>query len=77
MSTLIEVESSHMIFVFLPHRYSFLKKLYSSSLECPRSYDKLRFDPRYVLKIIIKLLFVTLPFLVCLFIASINMYTCF
>ncbi|GJT06443.1 protein-tyrosine sulfotransferase-like protein isoform X3 [Tanacetum coccineum] len=24
----------------------FLKKLYSSSLECPRSYDKLRFDPR-------------------------------
>ncbi|KAL5764052.1 hypothetical protein ACOSP7_016397 [Xanthoceras sorbifolium] len=23
-----------------------LKKLYSSSLECPRSYDKLRFDPR-------------------------------
>ncbi|KAI3520526.1 hypothetical protein L1887_09975 [Cichorium endivia] len=26
--------------------YCFLKKLYSSSLECPRSYDKLRFDPR-------------------------------
>lgn len=25
---------------------SFLKKLYPSSLECPRSYDKLRFDPR-------------------------------
>ncbi|XP_017254257.1 protein-tyrosine sulfotransferase isoform X1 [Daucus carota subsp. sativus] len=24
----------------------FLKKLYSSSLECPRSYDKLRFNPR-------------------------------
>ncbi|KAJ9559019.1 hypothetical protein OSB04_013633 [Centaurea solstitialis] len=23
----------------------FLKKLYSSALECPRSYDKLRFDP--------------------------------
>ncbi|KVI09339.1 hypothetical protein Ccrd_012277, partial [Cynara cardunculus var. scolymus] len=26
--------------------YCFLKKLYSSALECPRSYDKLRFDPR-------------------------------
>nr|XP_043632832.1 protein-tyrosine sulfotransferase isoform X2 [Erigeron canadensis] len=26
--------------------YCFLKKLYSSSLECPRSYDKLRFNPR-------------------------------
>ncbi|KAE8692913.1 Protein-tyrosine sulfotransferase [Hibiscus syriacus] len=26
--------------------HCFLKKLYSSSLECPRSYDKLRFDPR-------------------------------
>ncbi|KAJ7947823.1 protein-tyrosine sulfotransferase [Quillaja saponaria] len=26
--------------------YCFLKKLYPSSLECPRSYDKLRFDPR-------------------------------
>ncbi|MFS7956639.1 putative protein-tyrosine sulfotransferase [Helianthus anomalus] len=26
--------------------YCFLKKLYSSSLECPRSYDKLHFDPR-------------------------------
>ncbi|XP_023751546.1 protein-tyrosine sulfotransferase isoform X2 [Lactuca sativa] len=26
--------------------YCFLKKLYSNSLECPRSYDKLRFDPR-------------------------------
>ncbi|KAL4576950.1 hypothetical protein LXL04_013051 [Taraxacum kok-saghyz] len=26
--------------------YCFLKKLYSGSLECPRSYDKLRFDPR-------------------------------
>lgn len=25
--------------------YCFLKKLYASSLECPRSYDKLRFDP--------------------------------
>ncbi|KAE8727162.1 Protein-tyrosine sulfotransferase [Hibiscus syriacus] len=25
--------------------YCFLKKLYLSSLECPRSYDKLRFDP--------------------------------
>lgn len=25
--------------------HCFLKKLYSSSLECPRSYDKLRFDP--------------------------------
>ncbi|KAL8210440.1 hypothetical protein R6Q57_004877 [Mikania cordata] len=25
--------------------YCFLKKLYSSSLECPRSYDKLHFDP--------------------------------
>ncbi|CAH9097490.1 unnamed protein product [Cuscuta epithymum] len=24
----------------------FLKKLYANSLECPRSYDKLRFDPR-------------------------------
>ncbi|MCD9640808.1 hypothetical protein HAX54_026457 [Datura stramonium] len=24
----------------------FLKKLYASSLECPRSYDKLRIDPR-------------------------------
>ncbi|GJV87863.1 protein-tyrosine sulfotransferase-like protein [Tanacetum coccineum] len=26
--------------------HCFLKKLYSSSLECPRSYDKLRFNPR-------------------------------
>ncbi|KAI3748240.1 hypothetical protein L6452_11197 [Arctium lappa] len=26
--------------------YCFLKKLYSSALECPRSYDNLRFDPR-------------------------------
>ncbi|KAI3683513.1 hypothetical protein L1987_84019 [Smallanthus sonchifolius] len=26
--------------------HCFLKKLYSSDLECPRSYDKLRFDPR-------------------------------
>ncbi|XP_060169531.1 protein-tyrosine sulfotransferase [Lycium barbarum] len=26
--------------------HCFLKKLYASSLECPRSYDKLRFDPR-------------------------------
>ncbi|KAI7743382.1 hypothetical protein M8C21_003565 [Ambrosia artemisiifolia] len=26
--------------------YCFLKKLYSSSLECPRSYDTLHFDPR-------------------------------
>ncbi|XP_042956389.1 protein-tyrosine sulfotransferase-like isoform X4 [Carya illinoinensis] len=26
--------------------HCFLKKLYSKSLECPRSYDKLRFDPR-------------------------------
>ncbi|KAF6166249.1 hypothetical protein GIB67_031033 [Kingdonia uniflora] len=25
--------------------YCFLKKLYTSYLECPRSYDKLRFDP--------------------------------
>ncbi|KAF7823389.1 protein-tyrosine sulfotransferase [Senna tora] len=25
--------------------YCFLKKLYPSSLECPRSYDRLRFDP--------------------------------
>uniref|UniRef100_A0A5B7B1F6 Uncharacterized protein n=1 Tax=Davidia involucrata TaxID=16924 RepID=A0A5B7B1F6_DAVIN len=25
--------------------HCFLKKLYASSLECPRSYDKLRFDP--------------------------------
>ncbi|KAI8524030.1 hypothetical protein RHMOL_Rhmol13G0117800 [Rhododendron molle] len=25
--------------------HCFLRKLYSSSLECPRSYDKLRFDP--------------------------------
>ncbi|KAK9280532.1 hypothetical protein L1049_014224 [Liquidambar formosana] len=25
--------------------HCFLKKLYSSTLECPRSYDKLRFDP--------------------------------
>ncbi|KAE8674593.1 Tyrosylprotein sulfotransferase isoform 2 [Hibiscus syriacus] len=25
--------------------HCFLKKLYSSSLECPRSYDRLRFDP--------------------------------
>ncbi|XVF05692.1 hypothetical protein REPUB_Repub05bG0194400 [Reevesia pubescens] len=25
--------------------HCFLKKLYSNSLECPRSYDKLRFDP--------------------------------
>ncbi|XP_024983323.1 protein-tyrosine sulfotransferase-like isoform X2 [Cynara cardunculus var. scolymus] len=25
--------------------HCFLKKLYSSALECPRSYDKLRFDP--------------------------------
>ncbi|XP_075513573.1 protein-tyrosine sulfotransferase isoform X1 [Primulina tabacum] len=26
--------------------HCFLKKLYSNSLECPRSYDKLRFNPR-------------------------------
>ncbi|KAJ0623614.1 putative protein-tyrosine sulfotransferase [Helianthus annuus] len=26
--------------------HCFLKKLYSSDLECPRSYDKLRFDPQ-------------------------------
>ncbi|KAL6979336.1 protein-tyrosine sulfotransferase [Sarracenia purpurea var. burkii] len=26
--------------------HCFLKKLYASSLECPRSYDKLRLDPR-------------------------------
>ncbi|KAL2938368.1 Protein-tyrosine sulfotransferase [Bienertia sinuspersici] len=26
--------------------HCFLKKLYSSQLECPRSYDKLRFNPR-------------------------------
>ncbi|KAI3738695.1 hypothetical protein L2E82_28792 [Cichorium intybus] len=26
--------------------HCFLKKLYSSALECPRSYDKLRFNPR-------------------------------
>lgn len=26
--------------------HCFLRKLYPSSLECPRSYDKLRFDPR-------------------------------
>ncbi|XP_076925676.1 protein-tyrosine sulfotransferase-like [Bidens hawaiensis] len=26
--------------------HCFLKKLYSGELECPRSYDKLRFDPR-------------------------------
>lgn len=26
--------------------HCFLRKLYSSKLECPRSYDKLRFDPR-------------------------------
>jgi hypothetical protein len=26
---------------------SFLKRLYTSAQECPRSYDKLRFDPRY------------------------------
>lgn len=26
--------------------HCFLKKLYTSSLECPRSYDKLRFNPR-------------------------------
>ncbi|XP_020964417.1 protein-tyrosine sulfotransferase isoform X1 [Arachis ipaensis] len=26
--------------------HCFLKKLYPNSLECPRSYDKLRFDPR-------------------------------
>lgn len=26
--------------------HCFLKKLYSSSFECPRSYDKLRFNPR-------------------------------
>nr|GMD28421.1 protein-tyrosine sulfotransferase [Ipomoea batatas] len=26
--------------------HCFLKKLYANSLECPRSYDKLRFDPR-------------------------------
>ncbi|KAG2670419.1 hypothetical protein I3760_14G084700 [Carya illinoinensis] len=26
--------------------HCFLRKLYSKSLECPRSYDKLRFDPR-------------------------------
>lgn len=31
---------------------SFLKKLYSNSLECPRSYDKLRFDPRYLLNFV-------------------------
>ncbi|RVW38804.1 Protein-tyrosine sulfotransferase [Vitis vinifera] len=28
----------------------FLKRLYPSSLECPRSYDKLRFDPRMLYK---------------------------
>lgn len=27
---------------------SFLRKLYTSDQECPRSYDKLRFDPRWV-----------------------------
>ncbi|ERN08372.1 hypothetical protein AMTR_s00148p00053200 [Amborella trichopoda] len=27
------------------HRQLFLRKLYTSSQECPRSYDKLRFDP--------------------------------
>lgn len=27
---------------------SFLRKLYTSDQECPRSYDKLRFDPTYV-----------------------------
>ena len=26
---------------------SFLKRLYANAQECPRSYDKLRFDPRY------------------------------
>ncbi|KAG6629399.1 hypothetical protein CIPAW_14G081900 [Carya illinoinensis] len=28
--------------------HCFLRKLYSKSLECPRSYDKLRFDPRFL-----------------------------
>jgi len=27
---------------------SFLRKLYDSSEECPRSYDKLHFNPRYL-----------------------------
>ena len=30
---------------------SFLKRLYSNAQECPRSYDKLRFDPRYQLSL--------------------------
>ncbi|KAG6491071.1 hypothetical protein ZIOFF_052403 [Zingiber officinale] len=28
--------------------HCFLRKLYASALECPRSYDKLHFDPRYL-----------------------------
>ncbi|XP_073291815.1 protein-tyrosine sulfotransferase isoform X3 [Primulina huaijiensis] len=31
--------------------HCFLKKLYSNSLECPRSYDKLRFNPRMVKRV--------------------------
>ncbi|KAF0901522.1 hypothetical protein E2562_003504 [Oryza meyeriana var. granulata] len=27
--------------------HCFLKKLYTNAEECPRSYDKLRFDPRF------------------------------
>lgn len=34
------------LFVFL-FSCSFLRKLYPGYLECPRSYDKLRFDPRW------------------------------
>ncbi|OIW05811.1 hypothetical protein TanjilG_23597 [Lupinus angustifolius] len=36
--------------------HCFLKKLYPSYLECPRSYDKLRFDPRVRISAMVRLL---------------------
>jgi len=39
---------------------SFLRKLYPNYLECPRSYDKLRFDPRWCLNSCLLCLYATL-----------------
>lgn len=42
---------------------SFLRKLYDSSEECPRSYDKLHFNPRYLLPSLLTLI-------LCLYLTS-------
>lgn len=56
--------------ISLIYVHSFLKKLYSNSQECPRSYDKLRFNPRYV----------SVPWIICLsksFVCHILMRWCY